>query len=131
MLEGRTDRGVCVYLDDRARRAAEARLARVLMQTPAAVAVLLGADHVVQTANEMFMRALGRRDYVGRPAREAAPELAEQGFLALMDEVLRSGVPFEGREAKLVWDREGDGTLHEVGVGSTFVLTLPAGCERA
>jgi PAS domain S-box-containing protein len=113
LLDGATNRGVCVCLDDTARRAAEAQLARVLMQTPAAVAVLIGPDHVVQSRNEMFLRLLGRRDYVGRPAREAAPELVEQGFLARMDEVYRTGVPYVGREAALMWDRDGEGRLVE------------------
>jgi PAS domain S-box-containing protein len=113
MLEGSAERGVCICLDDSARREAEARLARVLRQTPAAIAVLLGPDHVMQSANEMFVRLLGRRDYVGRPARESAPELGAQGFLALMDTVYRTGVPCEGREAHLRWDRDGDGTLVE------------------
>jgi PAS domain S-box-containing protein len=113
LLEGSPDRGVCICLDDTARRAAEARLTRVLVQTPAAVAVLLGPDHVVQSTNEMFLRLLGRRDYVGRPARESAPELVEQGFLARMDAVYRTGVSFEGREVPLLWDRDGDGTIHE------------------
>ena len=113
LIDGAQDRGVCVCLDDTARRAAEARLGRVLMQTPAAVAVLLGPDHVVQSVNELFLRLLGRRDYVGRPAREGAPELVEQGFITKMDEVYRTGVPFVGREAPLVWDREGDGALRE------------------
>ncbi|HEX8395337.1 MAG TPA: PAS domain-containing protein [Longimicrobium sp.] len=112
-LEGSTEQGVCVCLDDTARREAESRLARVLMQTPAAVGVLLGPNHVVHSVNEMFYRVLGRRDYMGRPAAEGAPELVEQGFLALMDQVYRTGVPYEGREAPLVWDRAGDGTLVE------------------
>ncbi|MGZ8457893.1 MAG: PAS domain-containing protein, partial [Gemmatirosa sp.] len=113
LLDGAADRGVCICLDDTARRDAEARLTRVLMQTPAAVAVLLGPDHVVQSVNGMFLRLLGRRDYVGRPARESVPELAAQGVLARLDEVYRTGVAFEGRESPLVWDRDGDGTLHE------------------
>jgi PAS domain S-box-containing protein len=113
LLDRSRDRGVCVCLDDTARRAAESRLGRVLMQTPAAVAVLLGPDHVVHSVNEMFLRLLGRRDYVGRPAREGAPELVEQGFVARMDEVYRTGVPYAGREAPLLWDRDGDGTLYE------------------
>jgi PAS domain S-box-containing protein len=93
--------------------AARARMGRVLAQTPAAVAVLLGPDHVVQSTNEMFLRLFGRRDYVGRPAREGAPELESQGFLARMDEVYRTGVAYEGREAVLRWDRDGDGVLRE------------------
>jgi PAS domain S-box-containing protein len=113
LLEGSSDRGVCICLDDSARRTATDRLARVLRQTPAAVAVLLGAGHVVQSTNEMFQRLFGRRDYVGRPAREAAPELAERGLVALLDRVYRTGVPHEGREAPLRWDRDGDGRLHE------------------
>ena len=112
-LDGSETRGVCVCLDDTARRHAEARLGRVLAQTPAAIAVLFGPDHVVQSANETFLRLLGRRDYVGRPARAAAPELAEQGFLPLLDGVYRTGRPFAAREAPLVWDRDGDGTTHE------------------
>jgi hypothetical protein len=50
----------------------------------------------MQSTNEMFVRLLGRRDYVGRPARESAPELVEQGFVARMDDVYRTGVARRG-----------------------------------
>jgi PAS domain S-box-containing protein len=117
------ERGRLLSESDAARHAAEAarreaeaareRLARVFAETPAAVGILAGPDHVVQSVNEMFLRVLGRRDYVGRPAREGAPELAEQGFLALLDAVYRTGEPHVGREARLVWDRDGAGAPAE------------------
>ena len=43
-------------------------------------------------------------------AADADLHAVGQGFLALMDEVYRTGVPYEGREAALLWDRDGDGT---------------------
>lgn len=74
------------------------RLREMFRQAPGAVAILSGPDHVHEIANGSYFELVGRqRDILGRPITEALPELADQGFVDLMDTVYRSGEPFVGR----------------------------------
>jgi PAS domain S-box-containing protein len=73
--------------------AQRARLDDLLQRSPAFVAVLAGPDPVFELVNERFYGLVGRRDLVGRPAREALPELAGGAFLALLERVYRTGEP--------------------------------------
>ena len=67
--------------------------AALLHQLPGFVMITSGPDHVVEFANE-GMRALTHfRIEIGRPVREILPELDEQGFIAIRDEVFRTGRP--------------------------------------
>jgi PAS domain S-box-containing protein len=92
---------------------AREHLTRVLLQLPAAVAVARGPEHHIESVNEMCVRVFGRREYVGRRAREVAPEAEAQGFLALMDEVYRTGSSRARKEVRFLWDRQGDGAMQE------------------
>lgn len=49
------------------------------MELPASVAVLRGPSLTFVLANERYEELIGRRDLVGKAAREALPELVEQG----------------------------------------------------
>jgi PAS domain S-box-containing protein len=68
---------------------------------PVAIAYLAGRDHVFEFVNEEFGRLIGGRDVLGRPARQALPELAGSGSLGLMDTVLESGRSVQGHGATL------------------------------
>ncbi|HEU4628131.1 MAG TPA: ATP-binding protein [Gemmatimonadaceae bacterium] len=85
----------------------------VVLRAPAAIAILRGPDHVMEFVNEMYRRVFGDREYVGRPVRDVFPEVESQGFVALLDGVYRTGVPYAGTEIRLCWDRDGDGTEQE------------------
>ena len=54
-----------------------------------------GTTHVVAYLNPAFARLVGRarKDLTGRPFAEAVPEGAENGCLALLDRVFRTGIP--------------------------------------
>ena len=56
---------------------------------------------------------MGGRDIVGKPLLTALPELHEQGLDALLQQVMRSGEPFVGREVPVRIDRHGRGTPDE------------------
>ncbi|MGZ4490106.1 MAG: SpoIIE family protein phosphatase [Nocardioidaceae bacterium] len=71
----------------------------VLVQLPAAVAYLTGSQHTFEFANPAFLRLVGGREVMGRPVREALPELAGQGYFETLDKVFATGEPAEGREA--------------------------------
>ncbi len=52
-------------------------------------------------ANAAYRKLVGNREVVGRTVREALPEVTDQGFIDLLDQVYRSGEPFVGRGAKV------------------------------
>ncbi len=98
----------------RADLAARHRLQSLFQSAPAIVCALRGPDHVYELANPPHQRLTGRdRDVVGLPVREALPEMAAQGIVALLDEVYRTGEAYVGREVPVKFDRRGDGVLDE------------------
>jgi signal transduction histidine kinase/DNA-binding response OmpR family regulator len=73
-------------------------LSTLFAETPVAVAVLRGPDLVFDFANPPYLESIGNRDIVGLPLLEALPEIAGQGFDRLLEEVMRTGKPYVGRE---------------------------------
>jgi len=53
-------------------------------------------------------------ELVGRPLLEALPELVDQPFKHLLDQVFRTGVPYVGKETPARLDRYGTGALETV-----------------
>ncbi len=75
-----------------------ANLYRAFMQAPFPVGIFRGPAHVVEAANEAILGAWGKdTSVVGRSLLEALPEIGEQPFPGLLDEVYRTGVAHEGR----------------------------------
>jgi PAS domain S-box-containing protein len=72
----------------------------LFMQAPTAIAIFRGPAYVIELANPAVCRIWGRRpeQVLGKPLFEALPEAAGQGFEALLDGVLATGVPYVGRE---------------------------------
>ena len=86
-------------------------LQRVFAQVPAAVCVMRGRSHVIESANALYRQLIGHRDVIGKPVRDAFPELPET-FFALLDRAYHTGDPYVGTEVRVVWDR-GSGTPEE------------------
>ena len=78
-------------------------------QMPLAVAVLQGPDYVIELANPTVCTLWGRTpaQTVGTPLFELLPEIRDQGFRELLDEVVRSGVPYVASELPSVLVRDG------------------------
>lgn len=84
-------------------QAAEEDLRALFGQSIAVFASLAGPAHVVDTANPAFFATIGKeRARTGVAIAELLPELAGQGFIALLDEVYRTGEPYTGRDARVV-----------------------------
>ncbi|MFJ8043287.1 SpoIIE family protein phosphatase [Kitasatospora sp. NPDC096147] len=72
-------------------------------QSTAVFASLAGPAHMLQAANDAFLRAIGGdRARTGLPIARIVPELVEQGLVALLDRVYRTGVPYTGRDTRIV-----------------------------
>ena len=76
-------------------------LQRMFKEAPGFIAVVSGPEHEFTMANDAYLNLVGRREVVGHTVREVLPEVAEQGFIDLLDQVYRSGKPFVGRGAKV------------------------------
>jgi PAS domain S-box-containing protein len=89
-----------------------ARLHDLFIQAPAIVALFQGPEHVYILSNPLCDEALGHRQVLGKPVREATPEAERQGFVALLDRVYATGVPFLTQEMPLKF-LQADGTERE------------------
>ena len=77
-------------------------LNQILAQVPAAITTLRGPDHRFTFANDRYQDLVEGRVQVGRTMAETLPEVAEQGFTELLDNVYRSGQTFEGKEIAIL-----------------------------
>jgi PAS domain S-box-containing protein len=73
------------------------RLLALLKQMPGFAGVLSGPQHVYEYVNDAYVAIAGPRDFIGRSVRDVFPDLADQMFFALLDEVYSSGRPFVAR----------------------------------
>jgi PAS domain S-box-containing protein len=89
------------------------RLRRLFDHAPGFMAVLRGPDHVYELTNASYLKLVGHRDLIGRPVREALPEVKGQGFFRLLDHVYRTGEPFSGYSMPIELQREPGGQLEE------------------
>jgi signal transduction histidine kinase/CheY-like chemotaxis protein len=83
----------------------------LLMDAPALICVVRGRDHVFDLVNPLYQRLFPTRELLGKPIREALPELEGQNFFELLDRVFDSGEPFRGSEVPVMLDRSGTGRL--------------------
>src|SRR5690348_7313560 len=94
---------------------ARLRIEGIFMQMPSALCLLRGPEHVVELANPAFIAMVGaHRAFIGRPLREAVPEVASQRLIELLDQVYSSGEPYTGTELPARVDGHASGVAGEV-----------------
>jgi PAS domain S-box-containing protein len=89
------------------------RLRRLFDHAPGFMAVLRGPDHIYELTNASYLKLVGHRDLIGRPVRDALPEVKGQGFFKLLDHVYETGEPFSGYSMSIELQREPGGALEE------------------
>jgi GAF domain-containing protein len=78
-------------------------LQAVFGRSIAVYASLTGPGHLVATANPAFFATIGHdRMRTGVALAELLPELTDQGFITLLDEVYRTGEAYTGRDVRVV-----------------------------
>jgi PAS domain S-box-containing protein len=109
---------ICVETTERV--AAEKRLAaqnerqqRLFDQAPGFIAILRGAEHVIEFVNEAYTRLVGRRKLIGKPVRQALPDVEGQGFFELLDRVYATGERFVAWQTPLHVQTAPDAPLEE------------------
>ena len=81
------------------------RLVKMFVQAPAFMAVVRGPDHRFEFVNAAYFQLVGHRDVNAKSVLEAFPELREQGFIGLLDQVYQTGVEFVGDETPVMLQR--------------------------
>nr|WP_188579713.1 PAS domain-containing protein [Azorhizobium oxalatiphilum] len=82
-------------------------------QAPTFMALLRGPEHRYELANPSYLRLIGNRDVIGRTVAEALPDAVEQGFLAILDEVYRTGETYNATGALFAMQAEPGGPVDE------------------
>ena len=107
-----TQRVIAERLAVQARAAAEhaeLQLREVFAQAPAFLGVLRGPEHRFEFTNDAYRMLVGNRDVEGKTVAEALPEVVDQGFIDILDRVMRDRKPFVGRAIPVRLQRTSDG----------------------
>jgi PAS domain S-box-containing protein len=92
-------------------QAQERQLHQILRQVPAAVATFEGPNHRYTFFNDPYQQLVGQRAQVGLLVAEVLPELVEQGFTSMLDQVYATGQAVAGVEAPVRLHHAATGTL--------------------
>ena len=88
-------------------------LRQMFSQAPGFVCFVSGPEHVFELVNASYMQLVGHRDVIGMRTRDALPEVVEQGFIELLDNVYRTGTPFLGKDLRVMLQRAPGAALEE------------------
>ena len=80
----------------------EKQFRNLVTQSPIAMTIFKGKDHIIDIANEAMLKNIWRRELhevQGRRALEVFPELKDQPFAQLLKDVFETGKPYTENEA--------------------------------
>jgi two-component system sensor kinase FixL len=80
--------------------------------TPVLIAYASAAELKLEYVNSAFGRMLDDRPLIGRRVEDAIPEVVEQDFLKILEQVRASGQPWEGREVPVGFVTPGESEPH-------------------
>lgn len=88
-------------------KVSEIRFRNMVKQAPVGITILRGPHHIVELANDDYLKLVGRNEseFVGKPLFEALPEV-EGSVRDLLNNVLRTGMPYHGNEVPIPLKRD-------------------------
>lgn len=89
----------------------EKTLEMMIKTSPTFMCLLRGPELVFEQANEHYIKLVGHRDIIGMPLLEALPELANQGFKEILDNVRATGQPHVGNEVPVYLQHTPNGPI--------------------
>lgn len=86
----------------------ESKLLRnIFDDSPEVIAIFSGIDYTITYANASYQALFPKRDVLNKPVAKVLPEVEEQGFVKLMDEVRASGEAIHRKEVPFTMNVEG------------------------
>ncbi len=110
---------------DQAHASEAERLRQFFEQAPGFMALLQGPAHVFELANAAYLSLVGR-NVLGKPAREALPEVEGQGFFELLDRAYATGQAAAARRAPITLASGSDDALDQYFVDFVYQPILNA-----
>ncbi|MHA3787046.1 PAS domain S-box protein [Flavobacterium hauense] len=90
------DQRLALEKSEELRHESEGRFRSIIEEAPVATALYTGKELIVEVANNMMLDIWGvDNSVIGKPLSLVVPELEEQPFLAILDEVYRTGKTYE------------------------------------
>lgn len=92
----------------KARNYVASQLRDLFRQAPAAILLLHGPDHIVELANHRYLETVGMEEteMIGKSLLDIVPALNNNGYREILDKVLRTGEPYEGKAQELTFIRQ-------------------------
>jgi|GEM_PF-57040 len=95
-------------------RAADAERNRQLYdQAPSFVCILRGPEHIFEFVNNAHKDLFNSGEWIGKPVREAFPDIAGQGYFERLDKVYRTGERYVAKGATARYRRTPEGPEEE------------------
>ena len=86
----------------------ELRLQSFISKAPVAFGILSGKELVIEVANDMILNIWGKsKDVIGKPITQALPELKEQPYFSLLEQVYISRKTYVGDTALVKLESDG------------------------
>jgi PAS domain S-box-containing protein len=87
----------------------EARFKFLIQEAPVAIGVLHGRELIVETANGKLLEVWGKDlSVIGQPLPQALPEIKDQPFQAILENVFDSGEAFFASEIRAMLEHDGE-----------------------
>lgn len=82
------------------------RFQNLVAQAPVSICIIRKERYNVELANDAYLQLLKRgKEFINKPLFESIPELIPQGFKALLDSVMQTGIPFHANEMEVPFSR--------------------------
>jgi PAS domain S-box-containing protein len=101
-------------------------LERLIRESPAFFCTLQGPEHRYELVNQNYQKLFPSRALVGRTVASAVPEVIDQGFIEILDQVYQTGKTFMAERIPIHLDRQDNGKLEEVFLSFTYQALFEA-----
>jgi PAS domain S-box-containing protein len=79
----------------------EEHLRTLIEQAPVATALFVGKEMIIEMPNQAMLKVWGKGDSViGKPLKDALPELTNQPFLRILSQIYETGEPYAEQSAR-------------------------------
>ena len=113
-------RAQTVQASNRALESQRRHLLGLFEAAPGFMAYLSGPEHRFELANAAYLKLVNKPAVVGMTVNEALPEVVDQGYITLLDEVFTSGRPFVGRGMRVQIGSDTPGQTEDVFVDFVY-----------
>jgi len=79
------------------------------MSAPAGIAILKGNTHIYEFANDTYEKFVGKKIEVGKTVQEHFPELEQQGYIEILNNVFSTGEAFINNEMPITLKSKEEG----------------------